>query len=85
MTAAELKTSYDQAFPTAVWIIGSHDVTRRLRWLRRPVPASLPSASRLPPNYCIVSQNGSWYAWKHGPGGQIQVGQTLANICTATP
>src|SRR2546429_6488989 len=24
MTAAELKTSYDQAFPTAVWIIGSN-------------------------------------------------------------
>src|SRR5437879_10192039 len=27
MTAAELKTSYDQAFPTAVWIIGSNDVS----------------------------------------------------------
>src|SRR5467141_2281697 len=26
MTAAELKTTYDQAFPTGVWIIGSVDV-----------------------------------------------------------
>jgi hypothetical protein len=29
-----------------------------------------------------VSQNGSWYAWKHGPGGQIQVDNNLANVCT---
>jgi hypothetical protein len=32
-----------------------------------------------------VSINGSWYAWKLGPGGQILVGTTLNNVCTNTP
>jgi hypothetical protein len=40
--------------------------------------AGVPTAT----NYCIVSQNGSWYGYKHGPGGQIQVTNVLANICT---
>ena len=31
MTAAELKTTYDQAFPTGVWIIGSPDVSATAR------------------------------------------------------
>jgi hypothetical protein len=35
-----------------------------------------------PTSYCIVSQNGSWYGYKLGPGGQIQVTNVLANICT---
>src|SRR6266545_583801 len=33
-------------------------------------------------NYCIISQNGRWYAWKLGPGGQIKVDSVLANVCT---
>ena len=83
MTAAELKTSYDQAFPTGVWIVGSSDVTS-------PTPVVAPAgagitaaAAPTATNYCIISQNGSWYAWKHGPGGQILVTQTLDNVCTA--
>ena len=82
MTAAELKASYDQAFPTGVWIIGSSDVTSPTPVIA-PVGAGI-TAAGVPTatNYCIVSQNGSWYAWKHGPGGQIQVTQTLATICT---
>ena len=83
MTAAELKLKYDQAFPTGVWIIGSPDVSS-------PTPVAAPTgagitAAGVPTatNYCIVSQNGSWYAWKHGPGGTILVTQTLDNICTA--
>ncbi len=46
MTAAELKTSYDQAFPTAVWVIGSPDVSGTPS-LHQSVRASPPSAHRL--------------------------------------
>jgi type IV pilus assembly protein PilA len=81
MTAAELKTSYDQAFPTGVWIIGSTDVTS-------PTPVAAPAGALITANgaltatnYCIVSQNGAWYAWKHGPGGIIQVSSDLATVC----
>jgi type IV pilus assembly protein PilA len=82
MTAAELKTSYDQAFPTGVWIIGSPDVTS-------PTPVAAPTGAGITAvgaptatNYCIVSQNGSWYGYKVGPGGLIKVTNVLANICT---
>jgi type IV pilus assembly protein PilA len=79
MTAAELKTAYDQAFPTAVWIIGSADVAGTAA----PTGAGITAAGApTTTNYCIVSQNGSWYAWKHGPGGQIKVDNVLANVCT---
>ena len=79
MTAAELKTAYDQAFPPAVWIIGSVDVNGTAAPTGAGITAvGAPTAT----NYCIVSQNGSWYAWKHGPGGQIQVDNVLANVCT---
>jgi type IV pilus assembly protein PilA len=79
MTATELKTTYDQAFPAAVWVIGSADVNA----LAAPVGAGI-TAAGVPTatNYCIVSQNGSWYGYKHGPGGTISVTNVLANICT---
>jgi type IV pilus assembly protein PilA len=84
MTAAELKTTYDQAFPTAVWIAGSPDVSATP--VAAPVGAGITAAGNpTATNYCIISQNGSWYAWKLGPGGQILVGQNLANACTSTP
>ncbi len=82
MTAAELKTSYDQAFPTGVWIIGSSDVST-------PTPVVPPAGAGItanggltPTSYCIVSQNGSWYGYKLGPGGIIKVTNVLAQICT---
>ena len=81
MTAAELKTSYDQAFPTAVWIIGSADVSA--------TPVAAPTGTGITAvgaptttNYCIVSQNGSWYGYKVGPGGLIKVTNVANNICT---
>jgi type IV pilus assembly protein PilA len=81
MTAAELKTTYDQAFPTGVWIIGSPDVSATP--VAAPTGAGITAAGApTATNYCIVSQNGSWYAWKHGPGGQIQVDNVLANVCS---
>ena len=79
MTATELKTTYDQAFPSAVWIIGSTDVNGTAAPVGAGITAAgVPTAT----NYCIVSQNGSWYAWKHGPGGTISVSNVLANVCT---
>src|SRR5437867_8528695 len=60
MTAAELKTSYDQAFPSAVWIIGSTDVNGTAAPVGAGITAvGAPTAT----NYCIVSQNGSWYGY----------------------
>jgi hypothetical protein len=79
MTAAELKTTYDQAFPSAVWIAGSVDVNGTAT----PVGAGITAAGApTATNYCIISQNGSWYAWKLGPGGLIKVDNVLANVCT---
>ncbi len=82
MTAAELKTSYDQAFPTGVWIVGSSDVSS-------PTPVAAPTGAGITAvgaptatNYCVISQNGSWYGYKVGPGGVIKVTNVLANICT---
>ena len=79
MTATELKTSYDQAFPSARV---DHRLDRRERH-RAPVGAGITAAGApTATNYCLVSQNGSWYAWKRGPGGQILVDNVLANVCT---
>ena len=81
MTAAELKATYDQAFPSGVWINGSSDVTSPTPVIA-PVGAGI-TAAGVPTatNYCIVSQNGSWYGYKLGPGGIIKVTNVLANIC----
>jgi hypothetical protein len=35
-----------------------------------------------PTTYCIVSQNGNWWAWKKGPGGVLTVSSIAANVCT---
>jgi type IV pilus assembly protein PilA len=79
MTAAELKTTYDQAFPSGVWVIGSADVNAAAAPTGAGITlAGAPTAT----SYCLVSQNGSWYAWKHGPGGLIKVDNVLANVCT---
>jgi type IV pilus assembly protein PilA len=80
MTAALLKTKYDQAFPSSVWVFPGDATTTGA-----PTGAGITAVGTTAVDYCVVSQNGSWYAWKWGPGGQILVGQTLANVCTATP
>ncbi len=76
MTAAELKSSYDQAFPASLWIMGSPDVNNAAAptgtaWTGSPTQT----------NYCVVSQNGNWFAWKLGPGGTIKVDSTVSNVC----
>ena len=74
MTAAELKVSYDQAFPSSVWVAAGDT----------GFPAGVTAVTPVggaTPNYCILSQNGNWYAWKLGPGGIIKVDNVAANAC----
>jgi type IV pilus assembly protein PilA len=77
MTSSELETSYDRAFPSAVWIAGSADVDGT------PAPTGINALGVAPTanNYCVISQNGSWYAWKLGPGGRIEADTDEANVC----
>jgi type II secretion system protein G len=79
MTAALLKSNYDQAFPAGVWIIGSNDVNGATP----PTGTGITNNGALSvTNYCVVAQNGSWFAWKLGPGGTIKVDTVANNICT---
>ena len=80
MTAALLKSTYDQAFPASVFVFPGDAGTAGA-----PSGTGISAVGTSPTNYCIVSTNGSWYAWKLGPGGQILAGTTLNNVCTATP
>jgi len=78
MTAALLKSGYDQAFPSGVWIIGSTDVGGAAAPTGTLITANGTLSTT---NYCVVAQNGSWYAWKHGPGGVISVSTDKNAIC----
>jgi type IV pilus assembly protein PilA len=79
MTSVNLKATYDQAFPSTVWIAGE-----------TAVPAAVAAGTKVAAlgttpttvDYCVISQNGSWYAWKHGPGGVIQVDTDVNKVCT---
>ncbi len=71
MTSGELKTSYDQAFPSSVWVAAGDT----------GFPAGVTAVAPTATNYCILSQNGNWYAWKLGPSGAIQVDTVAANAC----
>jgi type IV pilus assembly protein PilA len=83
MTATLLKGKYDQAFPPAVWIAPSNDAATA------PVggnamPSGFAAAGIAIPGtttYCVVAQNGNYYAWKLGPGGTIKVSATAADVC----
>ena len=80
MTAVLLKRDYDQAFPSSVFTFpGDAGATGA------PTGTGISAVGTAPTDYCVVSTNGSWYAWKLGPGGQILVGTTLNNVCTSTP
>jgi prepilin-type N-terminal cleavage/methylation domain-containing protein len=72
MTVAIIKAAYDQAFPAGVWV----NTTDLLK------PAGVTFVAATATNYCIVSQNGNWYAWKLGPGGILKVTSTAATVCT---
>ena len=80
VTAAILGATYDRAFPQDTWIFPGDAATAGA-----PTGAGISAVGTTPKDYCIVSQNGSWYAWKTGPDAAILTGQTLDNVCTATP
>jgi len=80
MTAALLKSDYDQAFPSSVFVFPGDAGTSGA-----PTGTGISAVGTSPTDYCIVSTNGSWYAWKLGPGGTILDGTTLDNVCTNTP
>jgi type IV pilus assembly protein PilA len=74
MTAAILTSKYDQAFPKTVWV-ASTDTS-----FPAPTPAiTMTTASAT--DYCIVSQSGNWFAYKHGPGGLIKAVSDSAQVC----
>jgi type IV pilus assembly protein PilA len=76
MTSAILKSKYDQAFPASVWVFPGDAAVSGA-----PAGAGITAVGSTATDYCVVSSNGSWYAYKHGPGGQILTTQTLASIC----
>jgi type IV pilus assembly protein PilA len=80
MTSSILKTKYDQALPSSVWVFPGDATVAGA-----PTGAGITAVGTTATDYCVVSQNGSWYAWKLGPGGTILVGTTLANVCTTAP
>jgi type IV pilus assembly protein PilA len=80
MTAALLKSNYDQAFPSSVFVFPGDATTAGA-----PSGTGITAVGTAPTDYCVVSTNGSWYAWKLGPGGTILAGTTLNNVCTNTP
>ena len=81
MTAALLKSDYDQAFPPSVWIIGAADATGAAAPTGTAITtAGAPTAT----TYCLVAQNGNYYAWKLGPGGTILVSQDEDKVCTTS-
>ena len=72
MTSANLKAKYDQAFPATVWIAG-----------QTGEPSGLPTTPAASiTDYCVISQNGNYYAYKHGPGGTINVVQGTTGLCS---
>ena len=84
MTVAIIKAAYDQAFPTGVWLntaavdaIGSGTSAAPV-----PLPSGVTNGVVAgATTYCVVSQNGNWWAWKKGPGGILRVSSVAADVC----
>jgi prepilin-type N-terminal cleavage/methylation domain-containing protein len=72
MTVAIIKAAYDQAFPTGVWVNTTDPA----------IPTGVTGVTATATNYCIISQNGNWYAWKKGPGGILSVTSVAATVCS---
>jgi prepilin-type N-terminal cleavage/methylation domain-containing protein len=77
MTSVLLKSKYDQAFPAAVWIAGETAVPATIAAGTAVAALGVPTQT----NYCVISQNGSWYAWKLGPGGVNKTSQDVNAVC----
>jgi type II secretion system protein G len=77
MTVATIKGIYDQAFPTGVWVN-----TAAVDTGAPALPAGVTAVTATATNYCIISQNGNWMAWKKGPGGILSVTNVPATVCS---
>jgi type IV pilus assembly protein PilA len=79
MTSVLLKSKYDQAFPASVWIAGEAAVPSTIAaGTKVAALGTTPTTT----DYCVIAQNGSWYAYKHGPGGTITATQDVNTVCT---
>jgi len=78
MTIAILKAAYDQAFPNQVWVNTAANDTGA-----PALPAGVTAVAAAASTYCLIAQNGNWFAWKLGPGGQIKTTTTAATVCTS--
>lgn len=90
MTWTELQTNYDSGLSTTVYIMGDGDTNHVA-----PTPTGLPTTFKDNPNnassaddsaptataYCVWSANGSYFAWKDGPQGQIKTSTAAADVC----
>jgi type IV pilus assembly protein PilA len=76
MTLSILKTKYDQAFPASVWVNTAANDTAA-----PALPTGVTAVAASSTNYCVVAQNGNWYAWKLGPGGLIKTSSTATDVC----
>jgi type IV pilus assembly protein PilA len=76
MTVASLRTNYDQAFPNSVWV--NPIAVDALGAMPATITGAFASTAT---TYCVVSQNGNWYAWKKGPGGTIQSDTDVTKVC----
>ena len=76
MTAALLKSNYDAAFPSSVWV-NFNDPGFPAAVTRHVTPAGGSAAT-----YCAVAQSGNWYAYKLGPSGTIKVTNSGGTACT---
>ena len=77
MTINILTSKYDQAFPGGVWVnTAANDASAAA------LPTGVTAVAASATNYCVIAQNGNWFAWKLGPGGVIKTDTTPANVCT---
>ena len=67
-----LKTKYDSSIDTTKFAFDTAAMT-------------VITASTKSTDYCIKTQQGGWYAYKHGPDGSIVTGKTADDVnCKAT-
>ncbi|MES1246989.1 MAG: prepilin-type N-terminal cleavage/methylation domain-containing protein [Actinomycetota bacterium] len=76
MTLSILKTKYDQAFPPSVWVNTAANDTGAVA-----LPTGVTAVAAAATNYCVIAQNGNWFAWKLGPGGIIKTSSTASDVC----
>jgi prepilin-type N-terminal cleavage/methylation domain-containing protein len=84
MTVAIIRAAYDQAFPGGVWVNTAAADAAGSGTTALPVamPSTITNAVTAgATTYCIVSQNGNWWAWKKGPGGILQVNSDATKVC----